>query len=55
MPKYYTGASLVMKNREEKKEKFEKMLAKAKEQHSKSGVDQYYYDPKTKTHKRRDS
>lgn len=31
---------------------FKEALAKAKEQHSKSGVDQYKYDTKTKTHKR---
>jgi hypothetical protein len=37
-----------MKNREEKKKKFEEMLGKAK-------GDQYKYDPKTKTHKRRES
>lgn len=48
MPKYYTGATLVMKNREEKKKKFEDMLANA-------NGNKYYYDPKTKTHNRRES
>lgn len=48
MPKYYTGASLAMKNREEKKKKFEEMLAKAR-------GNKYYFDPKTKTHIRGES
>lgn len=48
MPKYTTGAGIVQKNREEKKKKFDQLLAKAK-------GDQYRYDPKSKTHKRIDS
>lgn len=41
---YTTAGAIVQKNREDKKAKFKDILAKAK-------GDNYYYNPKTGTHK----